>query len=125
MSDEEEAVWEQTPEATDLSNDLAPDTIPDRPAQPPDGVFSRIRWGLISFIILSVIVIVLAAQNTQSVTVRALGWEAELPLIAIILITVLVSVVLDELVGVIIRRRRRMRRAERQELQRLRREHGD
>ena len=86
----------------------------------PDGLMARIRWGLVAFISLSVVVIVLAAQNTQSVTVRALGWEAEAPLVVILLITVLVTVILDELVGVIIRRRRRARRAERAELRRLR-----
>jgi len=116
---DEEPVWEETPpDAAEPTDEAA---LPAAVAgDEPDGIFSRIRWGLISFIALSMVVIILAAQNTQSVTVKALGWQAEAPLVVIILITVLVSVVLDELVGVIIRRRRRVRQAERRELKRLR-----
>ena len=126
MSDKE-PTWEPTTSDRDAG---AADASAFPPAdaseavirEEPDGIFASIRWGLISFIVLSVIVIILAAQNTQSVSVKALGWEVEAPLIVIILITVLVTVVLDELVGLIIRRRRRTRTEERRELKRLRKE---
>ena len=83
---------------------------------------SRIRWGLVAFIVLAVAVIILAGQNTQVVELRALGWTATAPLAVIILTTVLVTVILDELVGLILRSRRHKRHAEKAELERLRRE---
>jgi uncharacterized integral membrane protein len=106
---------------------IGPSTAqPARSAGPaPEGFLASIRWGLIAFIVLAVVVIVLAAQNTQVVEVRALNFEVEAPLVVIILITVLVTVILDELVGVIIRRRRKRRRAEREELRRLRERDAD
>lgn len=88
--------------------------------KPAGGGLGSVRWGLFAFLVLSVAVIILAAQNTQSVVVRALNWEAEAPLVVIILVAVVVTVVLDELVGWIYRRRRRKRTAEREELERLR-----
>jgi uncharacterized integral membrane protein len=123
---EDTPVWEPTTEQSEDRADDAPSGLSQPPSPAfgpgpePDGLLSRVRWGLITFIVLSTIVIVLAAQNTQYVVVRALGWEAEAPLVVIILITVLLTVILDELVGVIIRRRRRTQRAERAELRRLR-----
>ncbi len=93
---------------------------PHDPSVP--SLVSRIRWGLITFIILAVAVIILAGQNTQEVELRALGWTARAPLAVIILTTVLVTVILDELVGLILRSRRHKRHAERTELERLRRE---
>lgn len=85
------------------------------------GLIARIRWGLVTFIVLSIIVIILAAQNTQEVELNALGWTATAPLVVIILVTVLVTVVLDELVGLILRARKKRRLAEKAELERLRR----
>lgn len=111
MSDEELPVeeWQEEPAPA------APE--PD----PHPGVVSRIRWGLVSFIALAIVVIILSAQNTQEVELKALGWTAQAPLAVIILVTVLVTVVLDELVGVILRARKKKRLAEKAELKRLRR----
>jgi uncharacterized integral membrane protein len=112
MSDEEQPIeeWGEEPAAP-------------APAQPEShpGLVSRIRWGLLSFIVLAIIVIILSAQNTQEVELKALGWTAQAPLVVIILVTVLVTVVLDELVGVILRARKKKRIAEKEELKRLRR----
>ena len=108
-------------------DDLPVAEWPDEPEfESPDphsvgSLVSRIRWGLVTFIILAVAVIILAAQNTQEVELRALGWTARSPLVVIILTTVLVTVILDELVGLILRSRRHKRHAERIELERLRR----
>ena len=102
------------------------DETPDWDSQPKhrafssENILSKIRWGLVAFIAISIVVIVLAAQNTQVVNVKAFWWEADAPLVVIILVTVLISVVLDELVGLIIRWRKRKRDAERQELRELR-----
>ena len=101
MDDQEPTTWSDEPEG--------------RLAK-ADSIISKIRWGLVSFIVISIIVIVLAAQNTQNVHVKAFWWEADAPLVVIILVTVLVTVILDELVGVILRWRKRRREAERDEL---------
>ena len=91
-----------------------------RESEAADSFLSKIRWGLVAFIVLSVVVIVLAAQNTQVVKVEAFWWEADAPLVVIIMVTVLITVVLDELVGLLIRWRNREREAEREELRQLR-----
>ncbi len=117
--------WDEKSEAADPSDTEGSGAAAPARIESTGGFLSGIRWGLILFIALSVIVIILAAQNTQSVRVRALNWEAEAPLVVIILITVLVTVVLDELVGVIIRRRRKRIRAEREELRRFRSQQRD
>jgi uncharacterized integral membrane protein len=85
-----------------------------------ESFLSKIRWGLVAFIVISVVVIVLSAQNTQVVNVKSFWWEAEAPLVVIILVTVLITVILDELVGLLIRWQRRKRDADRDELRQLR-----
>jgi uncharacterized integral membrane protein len=81
-------------------------------------------WGLVVGLILATLVIILAAQNTASVTVRFFGWEISTPLIVLILGSLLIGVVLDEIAGVIYRRRKRRILNERAELERLRGEVG-
>jgi len=93
---------------------------PRDPEAAAKSFLSKIRWGLVAFIVLSVVVIVLAAQNTQVVKVKAFWWEADAPLVVIIMVTVLITVILDELVGLLIRWRNRKRDAEREELRQLR-----
>lgn len=77
-------------------------------------------WGLVVGLVLAALVIVLAAQNTASVTVRFLGWEISTPLIVLILGSLFIGIVLDEIAGAIYRRRRRRILNERAELERLR-----
>ncbi len=79
-----------------------------------------IPWGLGLFLVVAVLLVVFAVQNTQDVDLRFLGWEGEFPLVVIIVSVVVVSVILDEILGTVIRRRRRRRRAEKEELKRLR-----
>lgn len=81
-------------------------------------------WGLVVGLILATLVIILAAQNTASITVRFLGWEISTPLIVLILGSLLIGVVLDEVAGAIYRRRKRRILNEREELKRLRGEVG-
>ena len=85
-----------------------------------ESFISKIRWGLVAFIVISIIVIVLSAQNTQDVNVKAFWWEARAPLVVVILVTVLVTVILDELVGLLVRWRKRRREAEIEELRQYR-----
>lgn len=88
------------------------------PGQPADRF--GIRWSLVAGLLLIATITVLAAQNTQNVTLNFLGWDGRAPLIAIILGTALISILIDEVVGLLWRRRRRKTLAEREELKRLR-----
>ena len=74
-------------------------------------------WGLVFGVLLAVIMIILAAQNTDNTTISFLGWDFSTPLIENAL---LVGVVLDELVGLVYRARRRRTLTDRKELKRLR-----
>lgn len=100
--------------ATDGVDVVAPPTPVERPAGLP--------WRLTVFLMMTVLIVVFAVQNTQDVELRFLGWSWQLPLVIVILIAVVVSVILDEVLGGIIKRRRLHRRREREELQRLRRQ---
>jgi len=82
----------------------------------------------VSLIVAGIVVlalIVLTLQNTDSVTFEFLGWDIDLPLFGLILITVLLTVAIDELVGLAWRRRRRRQLTEREELKELRRRQSD
>lgn len=88
----------------------------------PERVFvgTGLFWGLIVGFILAVAVIVLAAQNTGDVTISFLVWEFSTSLIVVILGSILIGIVLDELFGLVYRKRRRRTLRERDELKRLR-----
>lgn len=77
-------------------------------------------WGLIIGVVLAAAVIILAAQNTARVDVSFLGWDFATPLIVLILGALLIGVVVDEVFGLIYRKRRRRTLRDRDELQRLR-----
>lgn len=89
----------------------------ERPTAP---VEAGVPWGLIFFLILSVLMAIFAVQNTQDVELEFLTWSGEFPLIMIIVGVFVTAVILDEILGTILRRRRRTRRLEKQELERLR-----
>lgn len=92
---------------------------PDAPAGRVEDK-TGIRWSLIAGLLMVAAIAVLAAQNTQRVSVNFLGWDGRAPLIAVILGTAIVAVLLDETLGFFWRRSRRKRRAEQEELKRLR-----
>ncbi len=77
-------------------------------------------WGLVLATLLTVIVIIPAAQNIQRVTLKFLTFEGGAPLIAVLLASLLVGVVLDEIVGWACRARRRRILTEKEELKRRR-----
>jgi uncharacterized integral membrane protein len=79
-------------------------------------------WGLIVGVILAVAVIILAAQNTRTATISFLGWDFSTPLIVLILGSLLIGIVLDELFGLVYRRRRRRTLRDKDQLERLREE---
>lgn len=76
--------------------------------------------GLVVVLLLAVVLLILAVQNTQDVTVSFLGFEFTVPLFAVAIGAVLLAVILDELVGLVWRKQRRIRLEERAELERLR-----
>jgi len=80
------------------------------------GVF----WGLVVGVVLAIIVIVFAAQNTQAAVVKVLAWTWSSPLFVVILVSLIIGIVLDEIVGLVYRSRRRRRLVEKAELTRLR-----
>lgn len=95
----------------------------DRPSvAEPERVFvgTGLFWGLIVGVILALGVVILAAQNTGTVTISFLAWEFSTPLIGLILGSLLIGIVLDELFGLVYRKRRRRTMREREELKRLR-----
>jgi len=79
-----------------------------------------ISWAFIFGVLLTVAVIVLAVQNTDAVPVTLYFWETSAPLIIVMVVTGLAAILIDELIGMIIRRRKRKVLAEREELKRLR-----
>ena len=91
------------------------------PALEKERVFigTGLFWGLVVGLLLAVIMIILAAQNTDNTTIRFLGWDFSTPLIAVILAALLVGIILDEVVGLVYRTRRRRTLTDRKELQRL------
>lgn len=92
------------------------------PVAAPERVFvgTGLFWGLIVGFVLAIAVLILAAQNTDAVTVSFLAWEFSTPLIVIILGSVLIGIALDELFGLVHRKRRRRTLSDREELKRLR-----
>lgn len=91
------------------------------PVAAPERVFvgTGLFWGLIFGVILAVVVVILAAQNTGAVTVSFLGWDFSTSLIVVILGSLLIGIVLDELFGLVYRKRRRRTMRDRDELKRL------
>ena len=77
-------------------------------------------WGLVVGVVLAIIVIVFAALNTQDATVKVFAWDWSSPLFVVILVSLIVGIVLDEIVGLVYRSRRRRRLVEQAELKRLR-----
>lgn len=117
MSDNEREEPAHTSDAEAVDESEKTDTVtePER-AFVGTGVF----WGLIVGVVLALAVVILAAQNTTNVTISFLGWDFSTPLIVLILGTLLIGIVLDELFGLVYRKRRRRTLRERAELERLR-----
>ena len=78
----------------------------------------RAALGLIIGIILAIPLIVFLAQNTQSVEINFINWSAQVPLVSVLAATVVLTVVITEVIGLFVRRRRRKVLAERAELRR-------
>ena len=111
-------------ETTGANTGERPESLPDptsepmaktSPAPETERVFigTGVFWGLVVGLLLAAVLIILAAQNTDKVTINFLAWEYSTPLIAVILVVLLAG---HE--GVI-RARRRHTLTDRRELKRL------
>lgn len=115
--------------ASDLETpDTPPLPSPGQSAEPglkppPERVFvgTGLFWGFLVGIVLAVAVILLAAQNTERTTIAFLGWDFSTPLIVVILASLVVGVIFDELFGLIYRVRRRKTLSDRAQLERIKR----
>lgn len=76
--------------------------------------------GLVAIFLFGLALFILAVQNTQDVEIDFLGFTFSLPLFAVAIGAALIAVVLDELIGLVWRKRRRTRLEERAELDRFR-----
>jgi uncharacterized integral membrane protein len=82
-------------------------------------------WGAIALVLVAAAFVIVAVQNAHDVEFDLLWLSLTTPLILVIAITIAVTLVIDELVGLLWRRQRRTRLREREELRRLRAEHRD
>ncbi len=81
--------------------------------------------GLAAILVFALILLILAVQNTQDVDVSFLGWDFTVPLFSVAIGAALAAIILDELIGLVWRRRRRSLLAERAELSTLRQQASD
>ncbi len=103
-----------SPDAT-----AAPSTTTRAAAKERVFVGTGLFWGLIIGVVLAIGVLILAAQNTASITVTFMAWDFATPLIVLILGAVLIGVVFAELFGLVYRKRRRRTQRDRDHLVRL------
>lgn len=104
---------------TVLSPDASPATTAQSATKERVFVGTGLFWGLIVGVVLAIGVLILAAQNTASITVAFMGWDFSTPLIVLILGALLIGVVFDELFGLFYRTRRRRTQRDRDHLERL------
>jgi uncharacterized integral membrane protein len=64
-------------------------------------------WTLIVALVVAMAIIIGIIQNSQGVRLKYLAWTGNLPLAVVLLTTIVLTVALTSLVGVIWRRRRR------------------
>ena len=98
----------------------AQETRPPEPEKQRVFLGTGLFWSLILGLLLAAALVIFVFQNTQSVDVQWLGFDFTAPLIGLLLATALIAIVIDQIAGVLYRRRRRRTRTEREELQRLR-----
>jgi uncharacterized integral membrane protein len=77
-------------------------------------------WTFAASLVLGVAIILAIAQNSGSVRVHYIVWDSSVSLVVIVLTTALAAILLDQVGGLIWRRRRRARNARHHELQQFR-----
>ena len=107
-----------------MSNDQPGDGRSEPPAgTPPTRTFvgTGFYWPAMAGTLLSIVILVLIFQNTDSVKLEWLWFDIEAPLVVIVLVTALTTGLLTELFGWLWRRRRRRMLTDRAELRDLKR----
>lgn len=94
-----------------------PDLVQKTEKKKSDSDFS---WSLAGFLLIGLGFVVFAVQNAVDVPVEFLTLDFTVSLPLLLVVTALIAVIADEIVGLIRRRRRRQRMAEREELKRYR-----
>jgi uncharacterized integral membrane protein len=79
-----------------------------------------VSWSLVLALVMAVAIVVGVIQNSHGVRLNYLVWHGSVPLIAVLLATVVLTVALTSLVGVIWRRHRRHHLTDSAELLELR-----
>ena len=79
-----------------------------------------LSWSLVLALVMAVAIVVGVIQNSHGVQLNYLVWHGSVPLIAVLLATVVLTVALASLVGVIWRRHRRHHLTDSAELLELR-----
>jgi len=117
--------------STTTSGEVTDRTVPSPDAKFPPSTTARatskervfvgtgLFWGLIIGVVLAIGVLILAAQNTDSITVTFMAWDFSTPLIVLILGAILIGVVFAELFGLFYRTKRRRTQRDRDHLERL------
>jgi uncharacterized integral membrane protein len=79
-----------------------------------------LSWTLVLALVVAVAIVVGIIQNSHGVRLDYLVWHGTVPLVAVLLATIVLTVALTSLVGLIWRRRRRQRMTDAVELGELR-----
>jgi uncharacterized integral membrane protein len=79
-----------------------------------------LSWALVLALVMAAAIVVGVIQNSHGVRLDYLVWHGSVPLIAVLLATVVLTVALTSLVGVIWRSRRRHQMTDSAELEELR-----
>ena len=108
-----------------VTDDISRDSEFEREPHPtpaPEGRRggSDFSWSLAVFLLIGLGFVVFAVQNARDVEVEFLRWNFTVSLPLLLVVTALIAVIADEIIGLIRRRRRRTRLAEREELKRYR-----
>lgn len=101
------------PEAPPARTELTPET--GAPATKLVAVGGGIAWRLIVVLLLALVLVVFAVQNTQSVNLSFFLWSWKVPVAVVLVGAVVVTVILDEALGFWWRRRRARQAVARQE----------
>jgi uncharacterized integral membrane protein len=107
---------------TDRIARRGPDMSPTDPARGDAGHAAGrgLWWTFAAGLVVAAAILVAIVQNGRAVSLHYLVWDVHVSLIVVILTTALLAILLDEIGGLVWRRRRRAKVGRRSELERLR-----
>jgi len=83
---------------------------------PEKPITAGMPWGASLLLIWALALVVFSVQNADQTSLHFLGWDWEMPVALLVMITALVTLVLTGIGAAFFRRRRRQRRAGRRAL---------